>query len=500
MLIIDASRADASVLTDVVFRWRNLVLLGKTLGLTVSVLIVVTLLALPLAWLTTRSNLYAARFWTILCVMPLAIPGYLMAFTLLSFGGRFGMLNTLFGIHIPRIQGYWGALIALSMYLLPYMFLNLRVGFQRMDPALEEAGRSLGCSRSHVFFRITLPQLKPAFAAGALLVTLHVIGDLGVVSLMRFDTFTYSIYQEYMGFDALSKTYAACLSLMLIAMTIGLLILDLYFLRGLRIDSVRNAPIRKCPPTRHKGWFFASFALLLIIVLVGLILPVLNIAHWTWRWEADIPDQTVFTEVFSSLASSLKASIPAALFAVILATPIAFLAMRYPSKLTRSCQQSAYVGYAIPAVAFGYSLIVLFSQHVNALYQTIYLLIFAYVIHFLAEALGPIRSSLFLATKRLEDASRSLGRSRFSTFIHVTLPLLRPGLIVGMAFVFLSAMKELPLTLLLSPIGYETLAWQVWSYADNTSYAKAAPHALAILVFSAGFVWLLLMRGPEKSR
>ena len=150
-LLMRAFEADAATVSSMVFRRRNLDLLTNTLLLCTAVLGIVTLLALPAAWLTTRTDLPARRTFTLLAVMPLAVPAYVLAYTLLGLGGSYGTANQLLGVQLPRIRGFWGATLALSLYNLPYMFLNLRVGMQRLNPALEEAARALGTPTWRIF-------------------------------------------------------------------------------------------------------------------------------------------------------------------------------------------------------------------------------------------------------------------------------------------------------------------------------------------------------------
>ena len=161
-------------------------------------------------------------------------------------------------------------------------------------------------------------------------------------------------------------------------------------------------------------------------------------------------------------------------------------------------ERVAYIGYATPPLAFALSLIFFALWATPWMYQTVWVLIYAYTLHFLAEAIGPVRSSLYHASPRLEEAARGLGYSALTAFFKATFPLLIRGLTVSVAFVFLASMKELPMTFLLSPPGYETLATNVWSYTEEAMFAEAAPYALTLLLFSALFVWVLLIQ--ERSR
>jgi iron(III) transport system permease protein len=488
-MVMRALAATEGNLLDSLLSAQHLMLLINTLKLLAGVLVLTTLLALPTAWLTTRTNLRAGRLWTILLVLPLAIPGYVMAFTLRGLGGYDGMLSGLFGQTLARPRGYFGALLALSLYNFPYLFLNLRAAMLDMDPSLEEAGLSLGDSRGKVFRRVILPQLRPALLAGTLLISLHVVADFGVVSLMGYKTFSYALYSAY---DATNIAGASRLGLMLLALAGVFLIAEMYFLRGLRLERAGTGAGRSRSKIKLGRWALPSYGLLGAVFVAGVLLPVITMLFWMSR--GSITDQ--IGEVVDSIGSSLQYSIVPAFCATALAIPIALLRARYPSKPAFILERLPFVGYAVPALAFALSLIVV-SKTYGWLYQSFWLLVYALSLHFLAEAVGPVRSSLYLARPGLEDASRSLGRGRWTTFVRITLPVMRNGLIVSMALVFLSCMKELPLTMLLAPLDTFTLAKQVWSYSEDLQFDRAAPHGLAIMLCSCLFIGLLLRRREQ---
>ena len=489
-LVVQAVGADEDMLRLLVWRPRNLGLLVNTLGLAAAVLAVVSVLAIPIAWLTARTDLPGRRWCTLLAVMPLAVPGYLLAYTLLAVGGDVGTGATVLGVRLPRLTGFWGALVALSLYNLPYMFLNLRVALNRTDPAQEEAARSLGHSPWSVFTRVTLPQLKPAYLAGALLVVLHVIGDFGVVSLMRFDTFSLALYNAYEMGDGISASW---FGLALVVVAGILLALDWRFLRGLRLDPVGVTTPRVRRPVHLGRWALAAYGLILTVVLLSVAIPVATMAYWATNYRPT----GVTGEWGRALVDSLSGSLPAAALATLLAIPVAYLASRYRSRWSRALEQSAYIGYAIPSMALALGLVLLSVGW--PVYQSLTLLVGAYALHFLAEAIGPVRSALYVATPRLEEAAQSLGYGRFKTLTRVTLPLLRPGLLVSLALVFLSTMKELALTIILAPTDFQTLATRVWDYTNGAQYGAAAPYALTLVGLGAGFVALLLVRGYETN-
>ena len=491
-LVLRAFEAEPARLWDLVVRMRTLRLLWNTVLLTIGVLAGSTVLAFPMAWLTARTDLRGKRLFTLLGVLPLAVPGYVMAYVLLATTGSYGTLAQVAGITIPRLSGYTGALIALSLYTFPYLFLNLRTALLDLDPALEESARALGYNRRQVFWYVILPQLRPGFLAGSLLIGLHVLGDFGVVSLMRFETFSYALYLQYAA--SYDRIYAAWLALMLLVLTIAVLFLEARLLRGLLLHRTGSGTSRQAAPVKLGWWRVPSYLFVGGVAVTSVGVPVLTVSYWMTQGSG-----ASWSALGSALGASVSASLPAALLAGALALPLAYLSVRRPSRLSKSVERIAYFGYATPPLAFALALIFFTLRTAPPLYQTLALLVVAYALHFLAEAIGPIRTALYQAPPRLEEAARSLGRSPLGAFFSATFPLLRKGLLVSVAFVFLSAMKELPITFLLSPIGFETLALEVWSFANEALFDRAAPFALTIMAFSAAFVGLLLMR-EEASR
>jgi iron(III) transport system permease protein len=489
-LFIRAFQADFQQLDQLVVRYRSLQLLYNTVALAAGVLAFSTVIALPMAWLTTRAELIGRRFFTLLGVLPLAIPGYVMAYALLASTGPYGTLADWVGVTIPRLSGYTGALLALSLYTFPYLFLNLRAALIGLDASLEESARSLGYTAPQVFFKVILPQLRPAFYAGGLLIGLHVLGDFGVVSLMRYETFSYALYLQYTA--AYDRIYAAWLAIMLLVLTGGVLFLEAHFLRGLRFYRSGSGPRRRASTLSLGKWKVAAYLFLGLTGLTAVGLPLITITYWM----GDTLGST-WSSLGSALWASVSASGPAAILASSLALPIAYMTVRFPSTGSRLLERASYLGYAIPPLAFALAVIFFTLQVVPWIYQTLLLLIIVYALHFLGEAMGPLRSAMYQTSPSLEEAARSLGRSQMATFATITFPLLRRGMLVGTAFVFLSAMKELPLTFLLSPTGFDTLALNVWSYANEAMFAEASPYALTIVIFSAGFVGLLLIQERE---
>jgi iron(III) transport system permease protein len=490
-LALRAFEAEPAQLAEIVLRSRNLVLLGNTLALAGGVIVATTLMALPLAFLTTRTDLPGRKALVLLGVLPLAVPGYIGAYALLGATGYGGLLSELTGFVWARPSGYLGALGVMSFFTFPYMFLNAWSALRGLDPSLEEAGRSLGLNSRQVFWRVTLPQLRPALASGALVVALHVLGDFGVVTLTRFETFSYAVYIQYTA--AFDRIYAAWLALIMLAITGSALWLEARATRGLRFSRVGSGAARRAPLIRLGLWRIPAFAYIVALGTATLVVPLATVLHWLGRGLA----KGAADGLWEALLNSVRAAAPAAIIATALALPVAYLAVRYPARRIRMLERSAYLGYATPPLALALAFVFFALRAVPFLYQTLALLVIAYVVHFLAEALGPLKSALHQSSSRLEEAARGLGLTASRAFWRVTFPLTRSAVLASLAFVFLSALKELPLTFLLSPAGYYTLATTVWGYATESLFADAAPYALAIVLASGAFTGLLLARERE---
>jgi iron(III) transport system permease protein len=490
-LVLRAFEADFATVQRLVWRARTGTLLINTALLVASVLMLATAMALPLAWLVSRTDLPGRRVINILAVIPLAVPGYVMAYALIGLSGNYGFLNQLFGVSIPRLQGLFGATLALAFYTFPYIYLNLRAAFAGLDQSLEDAARALGATPHEVFWRVTLPHLLPALMAGWLVVGLYTIGDFGAVALMRYEVFSYAIYLQYSAmFD---RVYAAWLALILIAIALSVVWWESRLREGAHFTRTGSGTgtgrrrVKLGTAGRLAGLLFAA---LVVLASTGLPLSVLSF------WIARIPEiAAILPDTARAFSQSLTVAVPSAALAAAMALPVAILAVRYPSPLSSLINRLAFVGYAVPALAFALAFVFFALNGARFLYQTHLLLVLVYALSFLALALGPIRSALYLARPSVEEAARALGHGPLSVFARVTLPMIRPGIVSGMVLVFVVAMKELPIAFLLSPTGFRPLSIMMFSRTSEGMLVDAAPYAAAIVVFSALFVSVVLPHG-----
>ncbi|MCH7706248.1 MAG: iron ABC transporter permease [Chloroflexi bacterium] len=477
---------------DLLLRQRTLWVTLRTLGLAAVVTVASAMVALPLAWLTVRTDLPFRRGWAVLTALPLVIPSYVGALAIVSALGPRGMLQQFlegpFGVdRLPDLYGFPGAAIALTLFTYPYMLLSLRTALWRLDPALEEASRSLGAGPWSTFLRVVVPHLRPALGVGGLLVALYTLSDFGAVSLLRFESLTQQIYVQYQA--SFSRHLASVFSLVLAVLTISLLVAEGGARGRARYHRPAGGSARPAATVRLGRWRWPALIYSGTVTTLALVLPVAVLGYWAVRGvAAGEPLRLLWGAAWNSIYISGLAAVAAALAAL----PVAILAVRHPGRMASLIERSTYMGFALPGIVVALALVFFGANYATALYQTVAMLLFAYVVLFLPQAVGTVRTSLLQVSPRLEEVGRSLGRSPVWVWLTVTIPLVRPGLVAGAALVFLTAMKELPATLLLSPIGFQTLATRIWGATADGFFARAAsPALLLILVSSVPLVWLL---------
>jgi iron(III) transport system permease protein len=462
--------------------------------LVIVVVVLAAAVGVPLAWLVVGTDLPWRRFWAVAAALPLVIPSYVAALVLLSAFGPRGLVQDLleepFGVErLPDIYGLPGAAAALTLSTYPYVFLLTAAALRDLDPSLEEAARSLGYSRFGAFRRVTLPALRPAIAAGSLLVALYVLSDFGVVSLMNYPSLTRSIYLQYQAlFD---REPAAILSLVLVALAALVLLLEARFRRRARYHRASPGAARPLAPAQLGAWRWPAFGFCALVVSAFLVLPLVVLGYWTFQAAPradglDIPWQEA--------GNSLLASALAAAVAVVASLPVAFLPRIHPARWTRAVERASFTASALPGIVIALALVFFGARYGGIVYQSLAILVFAYVVRFFPQALAATSATLQTVDPRVEEAARGLGRGSLAVLARVTAPLIRPGLAAGAALVFLSAMKELPATLLLRPIGFDTLAIEIWTATSVAAYSDAAPPALLLVAVSAPFVYLLAAR------
>lgn len=466
----------------------------RTVYLSVAVTAATVTIALPIAWLTVRTDLPLRRFWAVLTVLPLVIPSYVGALVAITALGPKGLVQQMlegpFGIErLPGIYGFSGSLLVLSFLSFPYVLLSVRAALWNLDPAMEEAARGLGLGTWATFRRVTLPHLRPAIAAGGLLVALYTLSDFGAVSLLRFNSFTRVIYLQYeTSFD---RTLAAASSLVLVMIAFALLVTEARARGRSRYHRSAVGSARSPSLIRLNAWRWPALLGVASVVAVSLAMPVAVLTYWLVR-GLEAGESLSF--VWEALFNSAYVSLLAAVVTLAAALPVALLTVRHAGWLSSLLERVTYIGFALPGIVVALSFVYFGARYVTPLYQTLPLLVIAYVILFLPVAVGTIRSSLLQISPHLEEAARGLGRSPVQVFFRVLLPLLRTGLVASAVGVFLVTMKELPATLVLGPLGFKTLATTTWSASSAAFFARAAAPALLLVLISSLPVAFLTFR------
>lgn len=472
--------------------------IGNSILLMVAVVASATLIGVPFAWLTTRTDLPLRRFWLVLGLLTMVIPSYIGAMMYIAaFGPRGllqGLLEPLGVTQLPSIYGFFGAWLAITLFSYPYVVLPVRTALLGLDPALEESARSLGLSRWRAFWRVTLPQLRPALGVGMLLTALYTLSDFGAVSLMRFDAFTHAIYLQYTS--SFDRSRAAVLALVLVVLTVVLLVLER---RMTHVQSRRNYRLgsgisRKLRTVALGRWKVPALVFCTLLVGVGVVAPVAVLSLWMINAiQVGLP----LGEILQPTINSGWVSLLAALVVAVVSVPPALLAVRSRSRLDGWLVQLAYIGNALPGLVIALALVFFAANYLPALYQTMPVLILGYSARFLPLGIGATRSALTQINPRCEEAARSLGLRSWQVTLRVTAPLARAGILGGIALVFLNVMKELPTTLLLSPTGYNTLPTVVWSANNAAQRAQIGAPALVLIAVSS-LSLVILLRQQRK--
>ena len=491
-LVLRAGEGGGAAIEAALLSPRTWRLTATTAGVTGGALLLAAAFAAPLAWLFARSDLPFRRPLSIAAALPLAIPSYIGAFALVAFAGPRGALQGLlspFGVErLPGfVYGPGGAVVALALFSYPYLYLPLVAALRSLDPSLEESAALLGAGKLRRLSTVVLPQIARPAAAGGLLVALYALADFGAVSITRTATLTVSIDNAWRSL--LARSEAASLALVLVALAGLLVALEAFLVRGLPPAAPR--PARPSPRIALGRWKKWALAYVLLVVGAALVLPLLLVAYWALRG--------LFGGLRLELAAgpgltSAGLAVAAALLALAAAWPLAWWSARGGGRLSRLAERCAWLGHGLPGIVLALGLVFLAIRFAYPLYQSLFLLVAAYVLRFLPEALGPLRAALSRVPPALEEVARSLGRRPAAVAATVIWPLARPGALAGAGLVALTTLKELPATLILRPIGVETLATRVWRASSEGLWAEAAIPAALLILVAAPITWFLALR------
>jgi iron(III) transport system permease protein len=454
-------------------------LLFNTLALVAITVPLCVVIGVGVAWLVERTDLPGRWFWRPLFVAPLAVPAFVNSYAWVGV--------------IPSLHGLGAGVLITTLSYFPFMYLPVAATLRRLDPTVEESARTLGSDTLGVFLRVVLPQLRLAILGGGLLIGVHLLAEYGAFAMIRFNTFTVAIFQQFqVTFDGAA---GSMLGGVLVVLCLALLIGEAAARGKVRFARIGSGAPRAATPI-HLGYStIPALAALAALALLALGVPLWTILRWLWIGGADV---WALDDIGSALGQTIGLASTAAILTTALAFPVAWVAVRSSGLLARVVEGANYVTSSLPGIVTALALVTVAIHAARPLYQSVPLIVFAYMLLFMPRALVNVRAGLAQVPVSLEEASRSLGRSPSATFFRVTLRLTAPAAAAGASLVFVAVSTELTATLLLAPTGTRTLSMLFWSLSSELDYAEAAPYAL-VLVLLAIPVTVVLFRQSTKA-
>ncbi|MBI3285319.1 MAG: iron ABC transporter permease [Burkholderiales bacterium] len=495
--------------------WRHLAtyvlpdLLINTFWLALGVAGGTAVLGVSLAWLTAVCEFPGQRWFSWALMLPLAMPAYVAAFVNIGLFDFTGPLQTLlrdyFGSSawFPAIRSRGGVILVMSLALYPYVYLLARNAFLTQGRRALEVGQSLGLTRRAGFLRVALPAARPWIMAGVLLALMETLADFGTVAVFNYDTFTTAIYKAWFGMFSLAAASQLASILVLLVL---LLVLAEQLTRGRkRYHSTGKSQATRLPLRPLAGRLACAYAGL--ILLLAFALPVAQLLLWCAGVYAEDFDSRYPLFVWHSILLSAMAAVLVVLAALVLAYSLRI----YHDWPTRFFVRLSTLGYAIPGAVLAVGVFIPVAWLDNQLLQwlrpwfgggailrgTLVVMLLAYVARFLAPGFNAIESAMQRITRSQEEAARSLAYSGWRLFLHVHLPLLRGGVFSAALMVFVDVMKEMPITLMTRPFGWDTLSVRVFEMTSEGQWERAALPSVALVVVGLIPV-ILLTRHAEQ--
>jgi iron(III) transport system permease protein len=475
------------------------------------------LLGTSTAWFVSQYQFFFRRPLEWLLLLPLAMPAYIIAYTytgMLDFAGPVqSMLREQFGWRygdywFPQIQSLTGAVIMLSLVLYPYVYMLARTAFAEQSASLFEASRTLGKSPRQHFWQVALPLARPAILTGTALAMMEAFADYGTVQYFGIATFTTGIFRTWFGMG--NQVAAAQLAAMLTSFVLVLLLLERwsrrkirYYHQGQRNNVTPRRPLKAAKQAAVLLWCAVP-------VLLGFVIPVMQLGVWaSERFEV------TFDAQFGSLVwNSFRLAAMAAAFSVLLALVFAYAKRLRRDPLVQLPVKVASLGYAVPGTVIAIGVMWPLAQldsRIDLLAEqwlgvrtgllfsgTLFALLLAYTVRFLAVSLHSVESGLERIKPSMDNAARSLGYTPLQVLQRVHVPLLRGSVLTALLLVFVDVLKELPATLVLRPFNFNTLAVRTYELASDERLADAALPALAIVLVSLLPVILLARSATVK--
>jgi iron(III) transport system permease protein len=432
------------------------------------------------AWFVERTTLPFGRWWAVILVAPLTIPPFVTSYAWANFGGSF--------------QGFVGAAGIIAFTYYPIVFLLVMVALRGLDPALEETGRSLGLNGWQTFFRVVLPQVKPALYGGLLLVVLDSLIEFDAFVGLKFQTFSFDVYAQYqLGFSA---SGAAALSFVSIGLCLVLLFGEAR-LRGYANYTRVSQGARRVAQRYALGR--ATIPALIGFAAVGAVSVGIPVGMLI-RWFAQSSSAALSTAsgnlkyLLPATLTSVEIGLAASLIGLVLALPVAAAAVRSRSRVVTTLERVSYLSFALPDLVAAIALAYAASRWVHFAYGTFALLVFAEGILFIPFAVVALRAALGQLEPSLEESARSLGSGPFASFWRVTMPLARPGLAAAFVLVFAFTLGDLSTAQVLLPVNLYTLGTEFNANSSTVAFAAASPFAAVLIGLALAAAYVVMTR------
>ncbi len=471
------------------------------------------------AWLVTMCRFPGSRWFNWMMILPMAVPAYLMAYTytdFLAFTGPFQtLLRDLTGwglgdYYFPNVRSIGGAILMMSFVFFPYVYLLTRAAFLEQSSSLLEASRSLGATPFESFYKIALPLARPSIAAGMALSLMETLNDFGTVDYFGVQTFTTGIYRTWFGLG--ERAAAAQLSGFLLIFILFLILVERWSRNKMNIRQNSTGRFKQLYVYDLKGWkAWASTLFCSIPVIAGFIIPVAILTEMMISNFSIAIDARFIQFSFNTILVALVAGLLALLTALVMAYGVRL----NPNYLTKISTRIGSMGYAIPGSVIAVGILIPFGWVDNSidswlrenlgissgliLSGTIFALIFAYVVRFLAVAFNTVEASLGKITNNMDEAAEGMGYTFAKTLRKVHMPMMSGSLFAAIMLVVVDVIKELPATIIVRPFNFDTLAVQVYRLASDERLAESSGAALAIILVGLVPV-IILSRSIARTR
>jgi iron(III) transport system permease protein len=483
----------------------------NTFLLMLGVAVLTFIMGVSTSWIVTMYRFPGRWFFEWALILPIALPAYISGFTwagILDYTSPvYVFMRNTFGLDTGQylffdILSLPGAIIIFSLALYPYVYLMTRAYFLRQSRLLFEVSASLGLTPGQSFRRVALPMARPAIVAGVSLALMEVLNDYGLVKYFGVDTFTTGIFNAWFAFGNLNA--AMKLSVYLMFFVLALILIERYQRGKMRYTMGEGGRPFDVHQLNGLRLVFAVFIISLPF-LAGFLLPFIMLVYWAILVIGDVLDPAFWMLLRNSFVLASLAAVNVVIFAVF----IAFTVRTYPIRFVKMAARFSTLGYALPGAVVAIGILVAFlwlearlgiitgSGFRIALLGTWFALIYAYLVRFMAIGYNSIESGNERVSVNLDQASRSLGVSKLKTLFIVNLPLIKSSVLVAALLVFIDVLKELPLTLILRPFNFDTLAIRAFEYASDERLAEAAPAAVIIVL--TGFIPVYLLNKMMRS-